>query len=120
MKRKNVNIFEHDMIMMPFCAGGHRSLFVVVGASNIQDYMKHGFSDERPCILHILPYQTSTRAQMQAYNAASAKIRAWLNALWRVTYCANDVVSMPFTHRSLPLTRPYGNCTGDTLYLYLH
>ena len=80
-KNKNLNIFKPDMIMMPFCAGGHRSLFVVVEASYIQDYMKRGFSNKRPCILHILPYQTSTRTQIQAYNAASAKIRGWLNAL---------------------------------------
>ena len=29
MKEKNVNIFEYDMIMMPFYANGHQSLFVV-------------------------------------------------------------------------------------------
>ena len=116
MKEKNVNIFEYDMIMMPFYANGHRSLFVVVGASYIQDYMKCGFSNERPCILHILPYQRPTRAQTQAYNAASAKIRSWLNALWRVTYCVNDIISMPFTHRSLPLTQPYGNFIQNTLH----
>ena len=71
-------------------------------------YMRCNFRKTRPCILHILPHETSTRAQMHAYNAASARIRTWLNALWRVKYCEQAYDSMPFTHRSMPTTRPFG------------
>ena len=116
-----INIFDFNVITMPFQEDGHRSLFVVLGAGHIKDYMKCNFRKTRPCILHVLPHETSTRAQMHAYNAASARIRTWLNVLWRVNYCENDYESLPFTHRSLPMTRPFGTCMAHIhIYIYLY
>ena len=82
-KRINMNVFSHSLLVMPYLSGKHRSLFIVLGANNINDYMKHGFTDTRPCILHIVPYGTSDRRQSHAYNDVSSRIRKWLNALWR-------------------------------------
>ena len=100
--------FYYDVVIMPFEEDGQRSLFLVLGAGHIKDYMKCNFRKTRPCILHVLPHETSTRAQMHAYNAASARIRTWLNALWRVKYCKQAYDSKPFTHRSMLPTRPFG------------
>ena len=100
---------------MPFQSNGHKSLFVVLGANHIKDYMKRGFSDTRPCILHILPFATSTRVQTHAYNQAGLRLRVWLNAMWQTTHCNINFDSMPFTHRSLPMTRPFGECNDMTM-----
>ena len=102
------DLFDYDVVIMPFEEDGQRSLFLVLGAGHFKDYMECNFRKTRPCILHILPHETSTRAQMHAYNAASSRIRTWLNALWRVKYCEQAYDSMPFTHRSMPTTRPFG------------
>ena len=70
--------------------------------------MKQGFTGTRPCVLHILPYATSNRSQLHAYNQVLSTIRTWLNALWRNSQCNGVHMSMPFTHRSMPLSRPFG------------
>ena len=107
-KRHNMNVFSHSLLVMPYLSGKHRSLFIVLGANNINDYMKHGFTGTRPCILHIVPYGTSDRRQLHAYNGVSSRIRMWLNALWQNGQCNDEFRSMPFTHRSMPMTRPFG------------
>ena len=118
MEINGINIFDFNVIIMPFQEDGHRSLFVVLGAGHIKDYMKCNFRKTRPCILHVLPHETSTRAQMHAYNAASARIRTWLNALWRMNYCKNVYDSCPFTHRSMPTTRPFGMYMNIYVYIF--
>ena len=103
-----LDIFVNNMLIMPFQSNGHKSLFVVLGAKHIKDYNKMGFNKTRPCIVHILPYAASTRVQTHAYNQACLRMRVWLNAIWRTTRSNNDFESMPFTQRSLPMTRPFG------------
>ena len=108
VKRRNVDIFTYNALLMPYPSGAQKSLFVVLGANNIKDYMKQGFTGTRPCVLHILPYATSNRSQLHAYNQVFSTIRTWLNALWRNSQCNGVYMSMPFTHRSMPLSRPFG------------
>ena len=108
VKRHNMNIFSHNLLVMPHQSGKHRSLFVVLGANNIKDYMKRGFAGTRPCVLHILPYASSNRSQLHAYSQVFSTIRTWLNALWQSKQCNGVYMSMPFTHRSMPLSRPFG------------
>ena len=108
MKRHNVDIFAYNMLLMPYQSGVQKSLFVVLGANNIKDYMKRGFTGTRPCVLHILPYATSNISQLHAYNQVSLTIRTWLNALWRNSQRNSVYMSIPFTHRSMPLSRPFG------------
>jgi len=110
IEHHEIDIFSHNMIIMPFHSHGQKSLFVVFGAKHIKDYMKRDVGDTRPCILQILPYAKSMQCQTHAYTHACLRLRAWLNALWRTTCCNNDFDSMPFTHRSLPMTRPFGEC----------
>ena len=108
VKRRTVDIFTYNVLIMPYQCGMQKSLFVVLGANNIKDYMKQGFTGTRPCILHILPYATSNRSQLHAYNQVLSTIRTWLNALWRNSQCNGVHMSMPFTHRSMLLSRPFG------------
>ena len=108
VKWHNVNIFSHNLLVMPHQSGKHKSLFVVLGANNIKDYMKQNFNGTRPCILHIFPYATSNRSQLHTHSKVSSRIRTWLNALWRNSQYNNDFGSMLFTHRSMPMTTPYG------------
>ena len=100
------------MIIMPFHHNGNKSLFVVMGAKHIKDYMKTEFSETRPCILHILPYATSMQGDIHAYNQATTRLHVCLNALWQMTRCNNDfdIDSMPFNRRSLPFTQSFGEC----------
>ena len=97
----NVPVMPHQFVK-------HKSLFIVLGASNTKDHMKHSFTGVRPCILHILPCVASNRGQLHAHNQASATVWTWLNALWRNSQCSEDFGSMPFAHRSMPVTRPFG------------
>ena len=110
MEHCAIDIFSYNMIIMPFHHNGNKSLFVVMGAKHIKDYMKTDFSETRPCILHILPYATTTQGHNHAYNQAVTRLRVWLNALWRTTHCNNafNVDSMPFSGRSLPFRQPCG------------
>ena len=113
MEQCATDVFKYNMIIMPFHHDGNKSLFVVMGAKHIKDYTKAEFHDTRPCILHVLPYAASImQGHIHAYNKATTRLRVWLNALWRVMRCNNDfdIASMPFTHRSLPVTRPFGTC----------
>ena len=59
MEHCAIDIFSYNMIIMPFHCNGNKSLFVVMGAKHIKDYMKTDFSKTQPCILHILPYATT-------------------------------------------------------------
>ena len=110
MEHCAIDIFSCNMIIMPFRHNGNTSLFVVMGAKHIKDYMKTDFSETRPCILHILPCATIRQGHNHACNQAVTRLRVWLNALWRTTRCNNsfDVDSMPFSHRSLPFVQPLG------------
>ncbi len=107
MEHCAIDIFLYNMIIMPFHYNGHKSLFVVLGAKHIKDYMKRDFRGIRPCILHIHPYVTFIQCHNHAYNQACTRLRVWLNALWRMTRCNNDfdLDLMPFTRRSLPFTQ---------------
>ena len=115
LKHNEIDLFSHNMLVMPFQIQGQQSLFVVVGAKHIKDYMKIGFSNTWPCILHILPYATSMRVKTHAYNQACLRLRALLNSLWRATRRNKDFESMPFTKTSLPMTRPFGECIYKTM-----
>lgn len=120
MKSCDVDIFLHDMLIFPFQFNGQSSLFIVLGAKHIKDYMKNTFCDTRPCILQILPYRDEcTRDQSNAYNEVSDKLRGWLNAMWRMAHRNEDKCSMPFTRRSFPLTQPPGECVKKKMnYFY--
>ena len=37
------DLFDYDVVIMPFEEDGQRSLFVVLGAGHIKDYMKCNF-----------------------------------------------------------------------------
>ena len=115
LKHNEIDLFSHNMLVMPFQTQGQQSLFVVVGAKHIKDYMKKGFSKTWPCILHILPYATSTRVQNNAYYQVCRRLRAWLNSLWQATRRNNDFESIQFTNTSLPMTRPFGECIYKTM-----
>ena len=117
-KHHNLDVFQHNILIMPFESEGHKSLFVVVGAQNIKDYHKRNFKKSRPCILHVAPFQTSTPVQSHAYNVAHSKIRIWLNAMWRVSSGDNDLCSSPFTNRSIPMARPNGEYSMITVTMH--
>ena len=110
MEQCGVDIFLYNMIIMPFHHNGNKSLFVVMGAKHIKDYMKTKFNETRPCILHILPWATSMQGHNHAYNQATIWFLVWFNTLWQTMHCSNGfyIASMPFTHRSLPFTQPFG------------
>jgi len=108
MEHHALDMFDYVVLVLPFESNGHTSVFAILGAKHIREYMKYGFNEHRSCVLHIVPYHSQTQGQIHAYNASSAKIRTWLNVMWRVKRSNNDFVSMPITNRSMPLSRPLG------------
>ena len=105
MEHHELDIFDYDVLVLPFESNGHKSVFAILGARH---YMKHGFKEHRPCLLHVVPYHSQPQGKIHAYNASSTKLRPWLNAMWRVKRSNNDFASMPFTNCSMPLSRPLG------------
>jgi len=102
-----IDIFEKEILLLPFEACGHKSLFVVIGANNIRQYTNtRRFHGSRPCILHLDPI-CSHRSRHNHRNVAD-KLRVWLNVLWRSTNNENDRFVMPFNKRSLPVIQPKG------------
>ena len=94
-----IDIFSYNMIIISYHCNGNKSLFVVMGAKHIKDYMKTDFSKTQPCILHILPYATFMQGHHHAYNQAVT-----------LTHCnyAFDIDLMPFSRRYLLFTQPFG------------
>ena len=74
MEHCAIDIFSCNMIIMPFCHNGNTSLFVVMGAKHIKDYMKTDFSETRPCILHIMPCATIRQGHNHACNQAVTRL----------------------------------------------
>ena len=75
MEHCAIDIFSCNMIIMPFRHNGNTSLFVVMGAKHIKDYMKTDFSETRPCILHVLPCATTMQGHNHAHNQAVTRSR---------------------------------------------
>ncbi len=108
MEQHAIDIFDYNVLLLPFESNGDKSIYAILGAKHIKDYMKNGFDEHRPCILHIVPHHLETQGQIHSYNASSTKIRTWLNVMWNVQHSNNDFDSMPFTSRPMPLSHPAG------------
>ena len=111
----HVDVFESDILLIPFEAGGHKSLFVVVGAKHIRKYQQNLFQGTRPCIIHF-DSLTSRCSPHKAHNVAQ-RLRVWLNVLWRSSNNMGDQFIAPFNKRSLPMIQPRGKYTPSTYLL---
>ena len=106
MGGSGLNIFDHNVLLVPFDASGHKSLFVIIGANNIRQYDTRFFRGSRPCILHLDP-NDALRGRHD-HHAIADKLRTWLNRIWRWENAENDYTVMPFNKRTMPHVRPYG------------
>jgi len=106
MKEREGNVFDRNILMFPFDARGHKSLFVVIGAANIRTYTARGFKGDRPCILHIDP--SDSPSDRHDHHAVAEKLRTWLNRVWRWQHDDSDHLLFPFNKRSLPLSKTTG------------
>lgn len=104
-----IDIFTPNVLLLPYDESGRKSLFVVVGAQNIQDYNKRTFRGSRPCILHFDPCNSSYGKHNS--NHIADKIRTWLNAIWRRRESDRSDLVLPFHKRSLPLAKLSCECT---------
>ena len=99
------HIFSCEGLFVPFSTEARTTLFVVIGAGNIHEYQRKGFSGNRPCILEFNPYVD----QISRVHVPSvvSKIYAWLNKMWRVQ-TGGDYLTNPFHKRSMPLCSTIG------------
>ena len=97
------------MLFLPFDGKDQKSLFVVVNAGRIRDYLKVGYNENRPCIIHLDP----NKSDFARHNghAIADRIYVWLNTLWRYEHDKNNNLLMPFFKRSMPLCCPKGEYT---------
>ena len=114
---RKLDIFDHKMLLLPFNGNGQTSLFVVVCPGHIREYSNKSYRGSRPCILHLDPNQSTSSSH--DHNAVGERLLGWLNCLWRHKYEDNNPLSTPFNKRSMPLCRPDGKCTEDTLLVFL-
>ena len=112
MGATSLNIFDQNVLLVPFDASGHKSLFVIIGSNNIRDYTRRGFSGSRPCILHLDP-NDALRGKHD-HHAVADKLCTWLNRIWRWEHAENDYNVMPFNKRTMPNVRPYGTLGHDS------
>ena len=110
-----IDIFNYNMLLMPFHNHGETSLFAIVGAKYIRDYTKNGFFKNRPCILHFQSCNSSYRNHDD--RQAADRLRTWLNCLWQ-NRMTNDPLSMPFQKRTMPLCHPIGMLLNLLSVLY--
>ena len=103
IQRKDV--FSYDALFVPFSADERTTLFVVIGAGNVQKYQKNNFAGNRPCILEFNPYVDEI--SRHHLPSVTSKIYAWLNRLYRER-TGGDYLSNPFHKRSMPLCSPFG------------
>ena len=106
MNQAETNVFDREILMFPFDAKGHKSLFVVIGASHIRDYTSPRFNGCRPCILHIDP--NNSPSNRHDHHAVADKLRTWLNRLWRWQHDDSDHFLIPFNKRSMPISKNPG------------
>ena len=122
-------ISDQEVLLFPFDASGHKSLFVIIGANNIRNYTAKGFKGNRPCIVHLDP-NDALRGKHD-HHAVSDKLRTWLNRIWRWEHSENDFNVMPFNKRTIPHVRPYGmlshlesdmfaSCFVHVAFFFLH
>lgn len=107
MNSINIDVFDHKMLLLPFEAEEQKSIFIVIGAGNIRCYDKRTFKGDRPCIIHLNPCRHSESRHNS--HSIAAKIRTWLNHLWRQRENNGDNLMAPFHKRSLPVFTPQGN-----------
>lgn len=106
MHWRGVDIFEHQILVLPFASNGQKSLFVIINATDIRTYHNKSHKGSRPCILHLDPNEKGTSTH--DYGTVSERLRVWLNCMWRKKHNDNNPLSMPFNKRSMPLCRPSG------------
>ena len=102
------NLFNHDILLIPFTSANYKSMFAVIGANEIKNYAKLGHTGSRPCIVHLdaLPASKSCHDA----NFVGNKIRSYLNAMWSHRFLGTrDPELNPFNKRSMPLIR-LNNC----------
>lgn len=107
MSCMNIDVFKYKMVFLPFEAEQQKSVFIVIGPGNVRCYDKRTFKGDRPCIIHFNPSHCSESEHNSHFVAA--KIRAWLNHLWRQREDNGDNLMAPFHKRSLPVYMPPGN-----------
>ena len=73
-ERQAVNVFDHDVMFIPFEAHGQKLMFVLIGARNINDYLKVWFDDACPCIHHVVPYHSTMRVLDYTNGTATNKV----------------------------------------------
>ena len=98
------NLFNHEILLIPFTSADYKSMFAVVGANEIKNYAKIGHTGSRPCIVHLdaLPASKSCHDA----NFVGNKIRSYLNAMWSHRFLGTrDPELNPFNKRSMPLIR---------------
>ena len=47
MEHHELDILDYDVLVLPFESNDHKSVFAILGARHIRDYMKHGFNEHR-------------------------------------------------------------------------
>jgi hypothetical protein len=102
------NIFNHEILLIPFTSAKYKSMFAVIGANEIKNYAKIGHMGSTPCIVHLdaLPASKSCHDA----NFIGNKIRSFLNAMWsHRNLGTRDPELNPFNKRSMPLIR-LNNC----------
>jgi hypothetical protein len=98
----NQNLFNHEILLIPFTSSNYKSMFAVIGANEIKNYAKIGHTGSRPCIVHLdaLPASKSCHDA----NFVGNKIRSYLNAMWSHQFLGTrDPELNPFNKRSMPL-----------------
>ncbi len=108
--RMNLNVFQFNVLVIPYVQDNHKLLFVVLGLQNVLNCGKNIGNPDHSCIIH-LEVREQVKNQSLFFITA-IKIGHFMNML----YCTgirqeNDKTLNPFSTRVIPLRRPEGEIT---------
>lgn len=114
--RRNLTLFEKRMLIFPFHAANHWSLFVIVNPGRIQEaYLGKRPYKAMPFILHF-----DSLGSNSPHNKASVgrSLRSWLNRAWQQESANEYETAMPFSRNTLQIHRVLGMSFLNRAHLF--
>ena len=104
-KQNNVAALSKKLLLFPFYANDHWSLFVVAHPGYIATNTSRRSKSCHPYLLYFDPLGSNSSHNQ---NQVATSIRYWLNRVWQLESSDDFEQRLPFSRHSLPLHRVEG------------
>jgi hypothetical protein len=107
-KRHDVAVLSKKLLLFPFYANDHWSLFVVSHSGYIAKQSSKRMKSCHPFLLYFDSLGSNSRHNQ---NQVATSIRHWLNRVWQLESINEFEQRLPFSRHILPLHRVDGECS---------